>query len=89
VNCLNILGFPETDHSGFILDLTGDAFEYKKILKTHLENGWFDNKTRNVIIEFQTYTPNIDSITVFNIKLHSVSGLLYTVTTVVSMIKLN
>jgi hypothetical protein len=76
---LNILGFPDTKNSGFILDLTGQLSDYKKKINTHLENGWLDNKTRILIIEFHTYTPSIDCITVFKIKFQTLSGLLYTI----------
>lgn len=75
----NILGFPVTENSGFILDLTGQLSEYKKTINAHLEKGWLDNRTRNLVIEFHTYTPNIDCITVFKIKFQTLSGLLYTV----------
>uniref|UniRef100_A0A2S2P2K4 Polycystin domain-containing protein n=1 Tax=Schizaphis graminum TaxID=13262 RepID=A0A2S2P2K4_SCHGA len=73
------LWFPDTKNYGFILDLTGQLSDYKKKINTHIENGWLDNKTRNLIIEFHTYTPSVDCITVFKIKFQTLSGLLYTI----------
>ncbi|XP_025191851.1 LOW QUALITY PROTEIN: polycystic kidney disease and receptor for egg jelly-related protein [Melanaphis sacchari] len=73
------LWFPDTKNSGFILDLTGQLSEYKQKINTHLENGWLDNRTRSLVIEFHTYTPGIDCITVFKIKFQTLSGLLYTI----------
>lgn len=76
---MKILGFPETNNSGFVLDLTGQLSEYKQKINTHLENGWLDNRTRSLVIEFHTYTPGIDCITVFKIKFQTLSGLMYTI----------
>ncbi|VVC44104.1 Polycystin cation channel, PKD1/PKD2 [Cinara cedri] len=83
------LWFPEAHNSGFMLDLTGELSEYRKKLNTHLENGWLDNRTRNLVVEFQTYTPNIDCITVFKIQFQTTSGLLFTVNNVVYSIPSN
>lgn len=85
--CLNVPGFPDTENSGFILDLTGELPDYKNDLNAHLENGWLDGKTRSLVIEFQTHSPNTDSTTLFKIKFETISGLMFTINKVVWFIK--
>lgn len=75
-------------NSGFILDLIGDQSEYENILNTHLENGWLDNRTTHLVIEFQMYTPIADCITVFKLGFQTTSGTLYTVDKEVNLVKL-
>jgi len=75
----NVSGFPDTETSGFILDLNGGLFNYKQSLNAHLKNGWLDNRTKNLVVEFQTYSPNTDSTTVVKIKFFTTSGLTYSI----------
>lgn len=72
-----------------MLDLTGGLVEYKKKLNTYLNNGWLDNRTRNLVVEFQTYTPNVDCITMFKIQFQTTSGLVYIVNNAVCIIRIN
>lgn len=86
-NDSNVSGFPFTDNSGFILDLIDGKSEYKSSLVKHLDNGWLDSRTRNLVVEFKTYTPNVDCITAFKIQFQTTTGLIYTVDSMVCTIK--
>lgn len=70
--------------TGYELHLTGGLLKCISTLDEHIKFNWLDMKTRRLVVEFQIYTPNTDSVTVVKIKMTTSCGLLYKINTDVS-----
>lgn len=75
------------EHEGYVLDLTGGRAMYVKTLNYQLNHGWLDKRTRRLVVEFTTYSPHMDVISVFVITFESTLGLLFNVKSVVCTTK--
>lgn len=62
---------------------------YVKTLNYQLNNGWLDKRTRRLVVEFTTYSPHMDVITVFIFKFETALGLIYDVKYMVCRINKN
>jgi len=77
----------DNDTAGNELHLTGGLVKSMLMLDEYLKFSWLDSRTRYLHIEFQIYTPHLDSITLVKICVTTNYGLLYTISkTGVSMI---
>lgn len=64
---------------GYELRLAGGPMESRSTLDEHLRSGWLDAGTRRLYVDFQMYTPDMDSVTVVQVLVASECGLRYTV----------
>jgi len=67
----------------------GGFIESKSALDKQLKSGWLDTKTRCLDVEFQMYTPNLDSVTMVEIRMTTECGLIYMISADVSTKLLN
>lgn len=66
------------------LRLAGGPMETRSTLDKHLQSGWLDAGTWRLYVDFQTYTPHTDSMTVVQVLVTTECGLRYTVSADVS-----
>lgn len=70
--------------AGYELLLTGGLIDGKLMIDEHLKQKWLDEKVRRFYARFQIYTPDVDLVTVVEIRAMTDCGLSYTIFTDVS-----
>jgi len=70
--------------AGYDLYLTGGLIDGKLTIDEHLQQKWLDEKVRRFYARFQIYTPDMDLVTVVEIRAMTDCGLTYAIFTDVS-----
>lgn len=70
--------------AGYELYLTGGLIDGKLMIDELLKQKWLDEKVRRFYARFQIYTPDVDLVTVVEIRVITDCGLTYTIFTDVS-----
>lgn len=74
------------DEAGYELYVTGGLIKEKLTIDEHLKQKWLDDKVRRLNARFQVYVPEVDLVTVVEIRAMTNCGLTYLIFTNVSAI---
>ncbi|XP_050063461.1 uncharacterized protein LOC126552720 isoform X6 [Aphis gossypii] len=69
------------DDSGYELHVTGGLINGKLTIDEYAKQKWLDARVRRFYVRFQIYTPDVDLITVIEIRVSTGCGLTYTIIT--------
>eukprot|EP00102_Acyrthosiphon_pisum_P020398 XP_016657608.1 PREDICTED: polycystic kidney disease and receptor for egg jelly-related protein-like [Acyrthosiphon pisum] len=67
--------------AGYDLYLTGGLIDEKLTIDEHLKQKWLDEKVRRFYVRFQIYTPDMDLVTLVDIRAMTNCGLMYAIFT--------
>lgn len=70
--------------AGYELYVSGGLIDGKLMIDEHLEQKWLDEKVRRFYVRFQIYTPDVDLVTVVELRAMTDFGITYTIFTDVS-----
>ncbi|KAF0751894.1 Uncharacterized protein FWK35_00023182 [Aphis craccivora] len=69
------------DDSGYELHVAGGLINGKLTIDEYAKQKWLDARVRRFYVRFQIYTPDVDLITVIEIRMSTGCGLTYTIIT--------